>query len=129
MGAMSQAEIVAFYAELHEKRGHKDTLNFCTFLDELFSERDFSGCTFFTSLNTFCIVRFPTYSEWRHKPLLSIRIASSTNVLFELRITEAIKPALRATTRSSSAKYDVAFDEFDRMYNEFMLAHDELEPH
>jgi len=126
MGAMSQTEILTFYAELHESRRRKDTCNFCEFLDRLFRDRDFSGCTFFTSMNTFCIVRFPTWSEWRYKPMLSIWDASSTHVLFKLRITETTKPALRATTQSSSAKYDVAFDEFDRMYSAFVMAHEGL---
>lgn len=126
MAAMTQAEIVKFYAELSEKKNRKGTRNFCDFLDRLFRERDLADCTFFTSLNTFCIVRFPTDSEWRYKPLLSIKIVSSTNVLFELRITHATKPALRAMTESSSAPYDVALDEFDRLYAKFLSAHDEL---
>lgn len=126
MGAMLQAEIVEFFAELDAKKDRKDTRNFCEFLDLLFDERDFTGCTFFTSLFTFCIVRFPTYGEWRFKPVLSVRIASSANVLIELRITNATKPALRAVTESSNAPYDVALDEFDRMYKMFLRAHEDL---
>ncbi|QEG21495.1 hypothetical protein MFFC18_13510 [Mariniblastus fucicola] len=126
MGALSQSEIVAFFADLHAKRQRAETENFCNFLDELFELRDLWDCTFFTSLATFCIVRYPA-REWRGKPMLSLRIASSARLLIELRITTQTKPSLRATTESSSAPWNVAFDEFDRLYSRFMDAHDDLQ--
>ncbi len=59
--------------------------------------------------------------------MLSLRIASSARLLIELRITTQTKPSLRATTESSSAPWNVAFDEFDRLYSRFMDAHDDLQ--
>ena len=126
MGALSQSEIVQFYAELHAKRERKDTECFCQFLDRLFATRDLSGCTYFTSLHTFCIVRYPQ-PEWRYKPTLSLRIASSARVLIELRVTQSTKPSLRAITESSSAPWDVGLDEFDRFYRRFLDVHNALE--
>ena len=72
MGAMSESEIVEFYSQLNDKHDRQDVRRFREFLDQLFAERDLSGCTFFTSHFTFCIVRYPTYSQWRFKPLLSL---------------------------------------------------------
>ena len=126
MGSKSQAEIVDFFADLHAKNRRKDTQKFCDFLDLLFRERDFDGCTFFTSMYTFCIVRFSDPAEWRDAPLLAIRIASSANVLFEFKITTATKPVRRAVTESSSAPYAVALEEFDRIYRMFLAAYEAL---
>jgi len=125
MGAMTKTEILDFYADLIEKRDSADRRNFRDFLERLFRERDLAGCTFFTSLHTFCIVRFPTYAQWRFQPTMSLRIASSANVRIELRLTQQIKPALRAETESSSAPYAIALEEFDRLYAKFLAAHDE----
>jgi hypothetical protein len=127
MAAMTQAEIVAFFADLNDRAKNMGYVPFCSFLDALFQGRDLSGCFYYTSLHSFCITRFPTYSEWRHKPSLDLRVASSTNMLIELRIFTAIKPVLRWTTESSSVRYELAMDEFDRHYSRFLAIHDQPE--
>src|SRR5688500_3436127 len=124
MAAMSQSEIVAFFAELQE-RAPNDYGAFCRFLDTLFRDRDFSGCFFHTSLHTFCLTRFPTYSQWRHKPSLALSVASRSNVLIELRIITTTKPVMRWTTESSSVRYELAAGEFDRLYAKFLALHGE----
>ena len=126
MGTLTQSEIIAFYADLHAERDRKETMYFCSFLDRLFESRDLSGCIFFTSLNTFCIARYPA-EQRRYKPLLSVGIASSARILIQLRLTQETEPALRATTESSSAPWSVALDEFDRLYQHFLDAHRERE--
>lgn len=127
MAAMSKDEILSFYEELRQRpqnRDRADTNNFCDFLKQLFNERELDGCTFFTSMNTFCIVRFPTYREWQFAPMLSLRIASSHNVWIRFRIFESTKPILRFTEESSSTAYDLAMQEFDRRYEQFLAAHE-----
>lgn len=124
MAAMSQSEIIAFFADLNESANNDGYVPFCDFLDTVFRERDLSGCFYHTSLRTFCITRFPTYSEWRHKPSLALSVASTSNILIEVRITTAIKPVMRWTTESSSVRYDVAIGEFDRQYVRFLELHD-----
>lgn len=121
MAAMSQAEIIAFFADLNERATNKNYGPFCRFLDTLFRERDLSGCFYHTSLHTFCITRFP---EWRHEPSLALSVASSANLLLELRMITSTKPVMRWTTESSSVRYDMAIGEFDRHYAKFLALHD-----
>ena len=126
MGAKSRTEIREFYAKLHAERQQTQTQNFCDFLDFLFAERELAGCTFFTSLHSLCIVRYPTYKLWHNKPLLSLGIASSNHVRIQLRVTRSAKPAYRSTTESSNSPYNIALEEFDRLYELFLQAHAEL---
>jgi hypothetical protein len=124
MAAMSQTEIVEFFADLKEKAPN-DYGAFCRFLDTLFRDRDFSGCFFHTSLHAFCITRSPTYSQWRRQPSLALSVASSSNVPIELRNITTTKPVMRWTTESSSVRYELAVGEFDRLYARFLALHGE----
>lgn len=125
MAAMSQAEVVAFFADLRKRSKHADFSAFCDFLDTLFRERDLSGCTYYTSLNTFCITRSPWNSERRRKPSLALSVASSVAVLIELRTVTSLKPTARWTTESCSVRYERALDEFDRLYAKFVALYQE----
>ena len=123
MGAKSKDDILAFYSDFDAK-SNLDFAKFNKLIAQLFDSRELDGCTFFTSLHVFCIVRFPTYAEWRDAPLLSLKYASSANVLIELTVTQTRDPALRTSTRASNIKYETAMSEFDRLYDLFLLEHE-----
>src|SRR5262249_7509127 len=122
MAAKSKAEVLKFYEELRSPTWELlEALR--VFLPRLFRERDLTGCTFFTSLATLCIVRYPTYHEWCDKPVLTINCTTKDILRFEFRITMASDPVYRALTESVNCPLELGLEEFDRMYTKFLDAH------
>lgn len=122
---LTQADILQFYEDFRSHGGwdHIETMR--TFLPRLFRERSLDGCTLFTSHETLCIVRYPSYPAWCDKPLLSINCTAKDRLQLELRITRDAKPVHRAFTESASCPLDLGLVEFDRLYAKFLDAHNE----
>ena len=127
MGAMSKSDVLNFYGSLDVRHGGERFPAFRSFLEQLLNNRSLDGCTFFTSHWTLSIVRFPTYSEWRFKPQLSLDCPFPDSVRIQLQIYKTITPAFRITTEESNAPYSLALDEFDQLYAQFLDAHRQLQ--
>src|ERR1051325_5757597 len=123
MANKSQENILKFYEELCGHTGSEFLEPLRVFLPRLFRERDLTGCTFFTSHATLCIVRFPRYPEWSDKPLLSIISTSKDRLQFEFRITFATEPVYRTLTESANCPLELGLQEFDQLYAKFLDAH------
>jgi hypothetical protein len=123
MGAKSKADIIAFYDDFPQKPGWAHLEAVRLFLPVLFRERELSGCTFFTSHETLCIVRYPTYPEWCDKPSLFINCASKERLRLSFRILLSAEPVHRTLTEDVVCSLPQGLDEFDRLYAKFLAAH------
>src|SRR5262249_42761203 len=111
------------YEDFQRHSGWENLEAMRVFLPRLFRERDLTGCTFFTSHATLCIVRYQTFPEWCDKPLLSINCTAKDRLQFEFRITLASEPVYGTLTESANCPLEVGLLEFDRLYEKFLDAH------
>ena len=124
MGAQSKEEIIRFYEDFRRHPGWNRLEALRIFLPQLFRERELSGCTFFTSHETLCISRYPSYPEWSDNSSLFINCTSSEHLRISFQVVLARKPVFRTVTEDVVCTIPQGLEEFDRLYAKFIAAHE-----
>jgi len=125
MGAKSKVEITRFYEELRQRFGWECVDSLRVFLAQLFRERELAGCTFFTSHQALCIVRYSTCPEWINKPCLTLDCTRKEDrLVLSLDVVLCHEPVYRLVTERVVCRVDMALKEFDVLYEKFLAAHE-----